>query len=167
MLRRVTLVRTDVPEELSASIIRATKICDLGTLAVTSNRRTLRRSTLYFVYIRNQNSVFIPAIHSSGWNNTCVCIHVCERMYARVQPLPCKRSSKFHRWEVQHELQYVRTRKWGCAVRGPYGPHGVWSADGRIATTGCELNRNGVAQPVSVAEETLRHCCLLGELLVG
>jgi hypothetical protein len=46
MLRRAPLVRTDVSEELSASIIRAIKIGELGTtLAVTSNRRTLRRNT--------------------------------------------------------------------------------------------------------------------------
>jgi hypothetical protein len=38
MLRRVALVRTDDPEELSASIIRVTRIDELGTaLAVTSN----------------------------------------------------------------------------------------------------------------------------------
>jgi hypothetical protein len=42
MLRRVALVRTDISEELSASIIRVTRIGELGkTLAVTSNRRTL------------------------------------------------------------------------------------------------------------------------------
>jgi hypothetical protein len=35
------LVRTDVSEELSASIFRVTRIGELGTtLAVTSNRRT-------------------------------------------------------------------------------------------------------------------------------
>jgi hypothetical protein len=43
MLRRVALVRTNVSEELSFSIIRVTRIGDLGTtLPVTSNRRTLR-----------------------------------------------------------------------------------------------------------------------------
>jgi hypothetical protein len=42
MLRRVALVRTEVSEELSAFVIRATRIGELGTLAVTSNRRTLR-----------------------------------------------------------------------------------------------------------------------------
>jgi hypothetical protein len=42
MLRRVDLVRTDVSEELRTSIIRVTRIGELGTLAVTSNRRTLR-----------------------------------------------------------------------------------------------------------------------------
>jgi hypothetical protein len=46
MLRRVALVRTDVSEELSASIIGVTRIGELGTmLAVTSNRRKLRRNT--------------------------------------------------------------------------------------------------------------------------
>jgi hypothetical protein len=43
MLRRVALVRTDVSEEISASI-RVTRIGEIGTrLAVTSNQRTLRR----------------------------------------------------------------------------------------------------------------------------
>jgi uncharacterized protein YjbK len=45
MLRCVALVRTDVSEELSASIIRVTRIGEVGTLAVTSNRSTLRRNT--------------------------------------------------------------------------------------------------------------------------
>jgi hypothetical protein len=48
MLRRVALVRTDVLEGLSASIIRVTKIGALGTtLAVISNGRTraLTRAT--------------------------------------------------------------------------------------------------------------------------
>jgi hypothetical protein len=40
MLHRVALVRTDVSEELNASIIRVT-IRELGTLAVTSSRRML------------------------------------------------------------------------------------------------------------------------------
>jgi hypothetical protein len=44
---RVVLVRTDVSEERSASIIRMTRIGELGTtLAVTSNRRKLRRNNL-------------------------------------------------------------------------------------------------------------------------
>jgi hypothetical protein len=44
MLCRVVFVRTGVSEELSACIFRATRIGELGAaLAVTSNRRTLRR----------------------------------------------------------------------------------------------------------------------------
>jgi hypothetical protein len=46
MPRRIALVRTDVSEEIRASIIRVTRINELGTtLAVTSNRPTLRRNT--------------------------------------------------------------------------------------------------------------------------
>jgi hypothetical protein len=40
MLRCVALVRTDVSEERSASFIRVTRICELGTIAVASNRHT-------------------------------------------------------------------------------------------------------------------------------
>jgi hypothetical protein len=46
MLRRVALEKPDVSEEPSASFIRVTKIGDLRTaLALTSNRRTLRKNT--------------------------------------------------------------------------------------------------------------------------
>jgi hypothetical protein len=44
MVRLGALGRTDVSEERSASIVRVTRIGELGTtLAVSSNRRTLRR----------------------------------------------------------------------------------------------------------------------------
>jgi hypothetical protein len=42
MLRRVAFVRTDVSKELNASIIRVTRIGELRTLALTSNRSALR-----------------------------------------------------------------------------------------------------------------------------
>jgi hypothetical protein len=46
MFRRVALVRPDVSVELSAFIIRVTRIGELGTtLAVISNRGTLLRNT--------------------------------------------------------------------------------------------------------------------------
>jgi hypothetical protein len=45
-LRRLALIRTDVSEELSVSIIRVTRIGKLGTtLALTGNRRTLHISS--------------------------------------------------------------------------------------------------------------------------
>jgi hypothetical protein len=48
MLLLVDLVRTDVSEERSASIIRVKRIGELGTtLVVTSNRRMLRRNTCH------------------------------------------------------------------------------------------------------------------------
>jgi hypothetical protein len=46
MLHCVALVRTDVSEELSASIVRVTRIGELGTSAVTNNRRTLAMTNI-------------------------------------------------------------------------------------------------------------------------
>jgi hypothetical protein len=41
----VAIARTDISEELNATIIRVTRICEVGTaLAVTSNGRTLQRN---------------------------------------------------------------------------------------------------------------------------
>jgi hypothetical protein len=50
MLCRVDLVRTDVSEERNTSIIRVKRIGELGTLAVTSNGSTLRRTTKLLVH---------------------------------------------------------------------------------------------------------------------
>jgi hypothetical protein len=51
MLRRVALVRTDFSDERSASIVRVTRVGELGrTLAVTNNRRKLRRNTIILKY---------------------------------------------------------------------------------------------------------------------
>jgi hypothetical protein len=63
MLRRVALVRTDVSEERSASFNRVTRIGELGTLAVTSNRRTLRRFLVFFRSVRRLlvTASFIPS----------------------------------------------------------------------------------------------------------
>jgi hypothetical protein len=48
MLRSVALARTNVSEEHSVSVIRVTRVGELGTtLAVTNNRRTLRRNTMH------------------------------------------------------------------------------------------------------------------------
>jgi hypothetical protein len=47
MLRRVALVRADVSEELNASFITVTRICELGTtLAITSNRHAGKKRML-------------------------------------------------------------------------------------------------------------------------
>jgi hypothetical protein len=42
MLRSVALVRTDVSEERSASIIKVTRIGEVGKLAISSNRSVRR-----------------------------------------------------------------------------------------------------------------------------
>jgi hypothetical protein len=58
MLHRGALVRTDVSEELSASIIRVTRIGELGTTyAVSSNRRTLLRNA----FLRSVRRLLVPA----------------------------------------------------------------------------------------------------------
>jgi hypothetical protein len=44
MLHRVALVSTDGSEECGAFIIRVKRISELGTLAVTNNRRSLHRN---------------------------------------------------------------------------------------------------------------------------
>jgi hypothetical protein len=47
MIRRAALVRTDVPEELSASFITVKRIGEIGTtLAVTSNRLSSQRASV-------------------------------------------------------------------------------------------------------------------------
>jgi hypothetical protein len=56
MLRRVTLVRTDVLKELSASFIRLTRISEQGTrLAVTNNRST------HLVFYRSVRQLLVTA----------------------------------------------------------------------------------------------------------
>jgi hypothetical protein len=57
-LHPVALVRTDVSGKLSASFNRVTKIGGLGTtLAVTSNRRTLRRNCSAILVILMKEAV--------------------------------------------------------------------------------------------------------------
>jgi hypothetical protein len=51
MLQHVALVRTDVSEDCIVSIIRVTRIGELGTLAATSNRSMLRRNTIPYTSI--------------------------------------------------------------------------------------------------------------------
>jgi hypothetical protein len=65
MLCRLALVRTDVSEELSASIIRMARIGELGTTsAVTSNPSTLRRNTntcYYLVFVCSVRRLLVTA----------------------------------------------------------------------------------------------------------
>jgi hypothetical protein len=69
MLCRVALVRTDVSEERSASIIRVTRIGELETtLAVTSNWYTLRRLLVTANVVPNSPilvTLMMEALHSS------------------------------------------------------------------------------------------------------
>jgi hypothetical protein len=65
MLLRVALVRTEVPVESSAPTIRVTRIGEVGTtLAVNSNRVTLRKMLCYYVTV-NVVYVTVNVIPSS------------------------------------------------------------------------------------------------------
>jgi hypothetical protein len=82
MLRRVALVRTDVSEESIASIIRMESIGELGTtLAITSNRSTLRRNNYVSSVLRllvtadvvpSSPILVTPMIEAIGFSETSV-----------------------------------------------------------------------------------------------
>jgi hypothetical protein len=54
MLRTVVLARADDSEVFSASYIRVTRIAELGTVALTSNRRSVRPSSLILVTLMEE-----------------------------------------------------------------------------------------------------------------
>jgi hypothetical protein len=84
MLLRVALVRTDVSEELSTSFIRVTGIGELGTtLAVTSNRRTLRRSASNRRTLRRNTSN-----RRTLRRNTTVFLRSVRRLLVRASVVP-------------------------------------------------------------------------------
>jgi hypothetical protein len=60
MIRRVVLVKTDVSEASNVSIIRVIT-GELGTLAVNSKRRTLRRTTYYIIFFRSVRQLLVTA----------------------------------------------------------------------------------------------------------
>jgi hypothetical protein len=63
LLGCVALLRTDVLEEPSAFFIRVTRIHELGTsLAVTSNRRTLRRNSMRQLLVTASNVPSSPIL---------------------------------------------------------------------------------------------------------
>jgi hypothetical protein len=80
MLRRVALVRTDVSEELSASFIRVTRICELVTTLPLVFLRSMRRlpvtasvvpSSPILVTLMKEalNSSETSALTRSTWSN--------------------------------------------------------------------------------------------------
>jgi hypothetical protein len=79
MLHRVALVRTDVSEELSASI-RVTRIGELGTtLAVTSNRRTLWRIFGSYSYVPSSPIVVTLMMEALSSSETSVLTRATRR----------------------------------------------------------------------------------------
>jgi hypothetical protein len=98
MLHRVVLVRTDVSEEGSASIIRETKIRVLGMLVVPINWRKLQRNTVSFFAATRR---IIPE-DGSPYN------HHSENLKSYVM-YSC--DSKHHAHFAQHEVSYYKTNK--------------------------------------------------------
>jgi hypothetical protein len=65
----VSLVRTDVSEEFSASIISVTRIGELGTLAVTSNKVNILHSCTKLL-------IFTDSVSELNGQAQYVCIYV-------------------------------------------------------------------------------------------
>jgi hypothetical protein len=85
MLRRVALVRTDVSEEHNTSFIRVTRIGELGTtLAVTSNRRTLRRLLVTAKRVSRASGLRVPE-DGCHWSRKCRILDV-SRPYGLPRP---------------------------------------------------------------------------------
>jgi hypothetical protein len=88
MLRRVALVRTDVSEECRASFIRMTRIGELGTtLAVTSNRRTLRRNAKLTMFRSSDSSVSRYGKRSHAAPNRCLLFLITFRNFFVMKPV--------------------------------------------------------------------------------
>jgi hypothetical protein len=86
ILQRVALVRTDVSEELSTSIIRVTIIGELRTLAVTSIQRKRRSNTkcnvhrlLVTINVRNSPILVTLMMEALGPSETPVLTRATRR----------------------------------------------------------------------------------------
>jgi hypothetical protein len=94
MLRRVALVRANVSEEFSPTIIRVTRIGEIETtLAVTRNRRTLRKNTTWYFFAAyvlvilmkealssSEMSVLTRATRRNIQEDTIIHSHLCENV---------------------------------------------------------------------------------------
>jgi hypothetical protein len=100
MLHHLALVRTDVSEEFGASFIRVTRIGELGTLAVTSNWRTLQRSTVFLQEphgITSQKTSFfiVTAVETSNLTKSSH-IYKLHWRYNTLPTLPLTRNPYCH-----------------------------------------------------------------------
>jgi hypothetical protein len=85
MLHHVAVARTNISEEYITSIIRVTRICDLGTmLAVTSSRSTLCSLPILVTMMEVIYSSEILDLSRATWHNIpedgIVHSHHCENL---------------------------------------------------------------------------------------
>jgi hypothetical protein len=88
----VALLATDVSEELSASIIKVTRISELGTLAVTSNRWLFDNSLIFVTLMMEvlssfETSVLIRATRRNIPEDVILYAQVLFRILTKQRPL--------------------------------------------------------------------------------
>jgi hypothetical protein len=153
MLRRVALVRTDVSEKRSFSIIRVRRIIKLGTtLAITSNRRTLRSTR------RNipEDGIYLNAVRLMYFVWRCCgdgCITV---LYVTQDAILCLSSVRCHeRVQKRPSAVHVLSRRKMTGLAYPYNLLICWSV-GWVSSVGfrCGANRRQSDSATSAGSRT-------------
>jgi hypothetical protein len=97
MFRHVALVRNDVSEEHIASIIKVTRIGELGTpLTVTRNRRMLRRNTI------NSSEIIREALQSVLGIYEDITLFFQAKLMAKISSTHLHRSASFSPYDAYH-----------------------------------------------------------------
>jgi hypothetical protein len=102
-------LRTDVWKEYVASIIRVTRIGEIGTtLAVTSNRSTLRRNTSVAIYCERRS--WLADCHPDDGRDTFLRNVSSYKIHTASHPRQ-RHSSQSRQWKHQLLLTLRKTKK--------------------------------------------------------